>query len=202
MTHPKTNQTIPHPLLTDLLDQALTLPEVARRHDRALDELAAILESPRFAAAAAAFAEAVARRAEALRPVVRAGALAAVCRVMNQEITSAARAESVRKAVGMVLRWKDAEPEDHDANGRPVPEDRRPASVTAPKKASAERPAPLAASPAGRAAAAPRGASPASRLRSAAGKGRSAQDPPVGTHGWMSEGSDASLNAREPVGVG
>lgn len=105
MTPPKTNQTIPHPLLTDLLDPALSLPEVARRHDRPLPEVAQILESQAFAEAAAVVVAAAALRADLLRPLTHARAFHATCRVMDQDITSAARAESVRKAVHMILRW-------------------------------------------------------------------------------------------------
>lgn len=107
MILPKPNQTIPHPLLTDLLDPALSLPEIARRHDLPLPEVAQILESQTFTEAAAVVVEAAAVRARLLQPLMRQRALHATCRVMGQDTTSAARAESVRKAVNMILRWPD-----------------------------------------------------------------------------------------------
>jgi hypothetical protein len=107
MTPPKPNQVIPHPLLTDLLDPALCLPDIARRHDLPLPEVAQILESQAFTEAAAVVVEAAAVRARLLQPLLRQRALHATCRVMGQDATSAARAESVRKAVNMILRWPD-----------------------------------------------------------------------------------------------
>ena len=47
--------------------------------------------------------EAAAVRARLLQPLMRQRALHATCRVMGQDTTSAARAESVRKAVNMIL---------------------------------------------------------------------------------------------------
>ncbi|MCC5822079.1 MAG: hypothetical protein LAT64_14515 [Phycisphaerales bacterium] len=227
MTQSKPNQSIPHPLLTDLLDHALALPEVARRHDMPLPEIARILESPAFAEAAAAFARAVEIRAGALRPLANARALAAACRVMNQEITSAARAESVRKAVGMVLRWQDGASPEPDAgrspSGAASSEDAvRPGRAGRPDGAgfTAEKPAgrmdPRPGPPSDRAAkplvrpsddevesgaAALRpGTSPAAQLQAAAGEG-----PPPWTRGIGSlrlEELEALVKAGVPAAVG
>jgi hypothetical protein len=107
VTPPKPNQPIPHPHLTELINPALSLPDIARRHDLPLPEVARILESQAFAEAAAVVVEAAAVRARLLQPLMRQRALHATCRVMGQDTTSAARAESVRKAVNMILRWPD-----------------------------------------------------------------------------------------------
>lgn len=123
MTHPKSNQIIPHPLLTDLLDPALSLPEVARRHDLPLPEVAQILESKAFAEAAAVVVAAAALRADLLRPLTHARAFHATCRVMDQDITSAARAESVRKAVHMILRWSGPGSKEHGRTGEHAAEE-------------------------------------------------------------------------------
>ncbi len=181
MTPPKPNQAIPHPLLTDLLDPALSLPDIARRHDLPLPEVAQILESQAFAEAAAVVVAAAALRADLLRPLTHARAFHATCRVMDQDITSAARAESVRKAVHMILRWSGPGSKEDGRTGEHAAEEAA-GPATAPGRASgaiagAEIPALLATRMA------ELGRVPRSARRAATG--REAEGPRDAVRQWM-----------------
>lgn len=133
MTRTNPIHNLPPALLADLFDHTLSLPDIARRHAVPLPDLTRLVASPAIAEIAAAYAHAVAVRADLLRPVLQAHALAALAKVIQQAPTTPAHTECVRKAAGAVLRWKfpvpDTLPPDQPVNRSPGP---TPAARTAP----------------------------------------------------------------------
>jgi hypothetical protein len=136
-------QSLPPALLADLFDHTLSLPDIARRHAVPLPDLTRLVASPAVAEVAAAYAHAAAVRADLLRPVLQAHALAALAKVIQQMPTTPAHTECVRKAAGAVLRWKfpvpDTLPPDRPANRPPGP---APAARAAPPRRTRPRASP------------------------------------------------------------
>ena len=118
-------------LIADLLDPALSMPEVAERHQIPLLDLPALVASDTFRAQAAALAEAESIRETALAPLRRSRALHTLTILTAQEPTSATQAESARRAATTLLKETTPQGHAHDASsnrGVPVPSD--PLSVT------------------------------------------------------------------------
>lgn len=113
-------QNLPPALLADLFDHTLSLPDIARRHAVPLPDLTRLVASPAVAEVAALYAHAAVVRADLLRPVLQAHALAALAKVIQQVPTTPAHTECVRKAAGAVLRWKFPVPDTLPPD-RPVP---------------------------------------------------------------------------------
>lgn len=93
-------------LFADVLDDALSIPEVCNRHGLAIDELAAVTASPDFRKAVADLDAIHRARLAAQRPAREARALATLDAIAAQTPTSPTHTETVRRAASALLRHK------------------------------------------------------------------------------------------------
>ena len=91
-------------VFTDLLDPAVPLLDVCRRHGVPIEDLPAILESEPFQIASRALNRATELRAEALAPDRTERALATLDAIIAQTPTSASHTECIRRAATALLR--------------------------------------------------------------------------------------------------
>jgi hypothetical protein len=91
-------------LFTDLLDPAISLLDVCRRHALPIEHLHNVLEGEQFQSAVRALNRAMQLRAQALAPERTERALATLDAIARQTPTTPSHTECVRRAAGALLR--------------------------------------------------------------------------------------------------
>jgi hypothetical protein len=114
--------TLTDALFTDLLDPAVPLLEVCRRHALPIGHLHDILAGDRFQSAVRALNRAMQLRSQALAPERTERALATLDAIARQTPTSPSHTECVRRAAGALLRATQPPKEPKTRRGTaPVP---------------------------------------------------------------------------------
>lgn len=103
-----------HQLFDDLLNEHLTTFQICHKHQLAIDQLAAVVDSPAFQSAARALERIHDARAAAMLPELRTRALTRLADVVAQTPTTPTHTETIRRAASAILRWKSAPPQPDD----------------------------------------------------------------------------------------
>ncbi|MCC5824382.1 MAG: hypothetical protein LAT64_04330 [Phycisphaerales bacterium] len=126
-------------VFTDLLDPAVTLLDVCRRHAIPIEDLPAILAGDQFQIASRALNQAMELRAQALAPERAERALATLERIIEQEPTTTSHAECIRRAASTLLRATKPEPRASARADATTPENPTPTPARTPADPAAGR---------------------------------------------------------------
>ena len=110
-------------LFHDLIDNRLSAIDICIKHELAIDQLAAIVDSPEFTQASRQLADIERKRIEATAPLRRRAALQTLETIAQQHPTTPTHTETVRKAAAQLARPTKSDPApDPD----PGPSDQQP----------------------------------------------------------------------------